>query len=90
MANIDTITVTICAQLCRHCEEFMRKKAPPPRNWDGKTKLPWPIDIYYKGERIGADIAAYDLDAGWYKWTTALDKNTVNTGPNGFLVQRRH
>lgn len=90
MASIDTITVTICASLCRHCEEYMRKKGPPPRKWDGNKKLPWPIAIYYNGIRYDT-ITAYDLDAGTFSHINAKQQEFANlVGPDAFLVQRLH
>src|SRR5688572_12495628 len=70
--------------------ELARKKCPPPRSWDGKKKLPWPIVIYFKGKRY-LDIVQYNLDTGefWYKLKgKELSLNQRIAG--NFLVQRLH
>lgn len=65
----------------------MRKKGPPPRQWNGNKPLPWPIAIFYEG-RTFYDVLAYNLDEGYFDPTDGIPRQ--NTDPDGFLVQRMH
>lgn len=64
-----------------------KKKCPPPRQWDGKKKLPWPVDIYYNGKRF--DVVMYNLDE---KHFAVKNQHGMISEVKGhdFLVQRRH
>ena len=63
--------------------ELARKKGPPPRQWDGRKKLPWPVNIYYKGQRY-ENVEEYDLDNHTFK------ANGIRYYSSPFLVQRLH
>lgn len=85
--TIDQLTVTICAELCRHCEAVLAKLKRPPLAWDSLTDKPLKFKwaIYHNGTIVAGDIIAYDVEAPHYYWSDGLATHLVK---EPFIVKR--
>lgn len=84
VAPIPTIEELIAKAEARIAE--LKKKCPPPRSWNGITKLPWRLNIFYLGQCF-KDIIEYDLDQSRFTYCDS-EGRAITITSRFFTVQR--